>query len=295
MNLNNLTKMKKNKKIKSFLEIFMFIIGAAIFSLGISIFIIPGNISVGGFTGISIILNHLFNFPVGITIIILNIPMFIICSKIFGVKFIIKTIIGVALTSVFIDLFSLGHPFPNISSELSALFGGVLQGVGLGLVYMNGFTTGGADLVLWLLKLKFPNLTSGFLLFVVDAVIVSIAAVVLRDIEAVLYSAIAIFSYTKVVDTLLASNDRANFALIVSEKYDIIADDVTEFLGRGITVFDGKGWFTKESRTIILCVVDRSQLYNLRKIVTEHDPLAFLILIDAREVVGLGFKDIDKK
>ena len=286
----NLSQMKKNKKIKRFFEILVFVLGAAIFSVGISMFIRPGNISVGGFTGISIILNHLFSLPLGIMIIVLNIPMFIICSKIFGVKFIIKTIIGVVLSSVFIDLLSFVQPFKDIRPELSALFGGVLQGVGLGLVYLNGFTTGGADLVLWLLKIKFPNLTSGSILFILDSVIVSIAAIIFRDAEAILYSAIAIFSYTKVLDTILMSNDRANFAIIISDNYSVIADEVSKLLGRSVTVFDGKGWFTKETKTIILCVIDRSQLYNLRKIITENDPSAFFILNDAREVVGLGFK-----
>jgi len=291
----NLSHIKKNKTLKSIFEILVFVIGAVIFSVGISVFIKPGNISVGGFTGVSIILNHLFNSPVGVVIIVLNIPMFIICSKIFGIKFIIKTIIGVFLTSIFIDLFAFIQPFHDLRPELNALFGGVLQGVGLGLVYMNGFTTGGADLVLWLLKLKFPHLTSGFILFILDSFVVVTAAIIFNNAEAILYSAIAIFSYTKVLDTILVSNDRANFALIISDKYDTIADDVTKVLGRSVTVFDGKGWFTKESKTIILCVVDRSQLYNLRKIITENDPSAFFILTDAREVIGLGFKDINKK
>jgi uncharacterized membrane-anchored protein YitT (DUF2179 family) len=228
-------------------------------------------------------------------IIVLNIPMFIICSKIFGVKFIIKTIVGVLLTSVLIDFFGFIPPFEGLRPELCALFGGVMQGVGLGLVYLNGFTTGGTDLVIWLLKLKFPHLTSGFIFFILDSVIVSMAAIIFKNAESVLYSAIAIFVYTRVLDTILLSNDKANFALIISRKYSVIADEVTNLLQRSVTVFDGKGWFTKESRNIILCVVDRSQLYNLRKIVFEHDPSACFILNDAREVIGMRFKDISKK
>lgn len=291
----NLSGIKNNSKIKAVLEVFIFLVGAAIFSLGITLFITPGNISVGGFTGIALILNHTFSLPVGIMIIVLNIPMFVICARIFGMKFIIKTIIGVILTSVFIDFFGFIPAFQGLRPELCALFGGALQGVGLGLVYLNGFTTGGTDLVLWLLKLKYPHLTSGFIFFILDSVVVSIAAFVFHNAESVLYSAIAIFVYTKVLDTILGSGDRANFAIIISEKYEVIANNIVQLLGRGVTVLDGKGWFTKTPKTVIMCVVDRTQLYNLRKILQNYDPSAFFILTDAREVIGLGFKDINKK
>ena len=292
MNLSIL-KFGKNKKLKFISEAIVFLAGIVIFAAGTGLFITPGRIAVGGFTGISIIINYFTDFPVGTVIIILNIPMFIICAKIFGIKFILKTIAGVVLSSVLIDVFTAFHPFKNeLSFELCALFGGVMQGIGLGLVYLNGYTTGGTDLVIWLLKLKFPNVTTGFLLFILDSIVVTVAAIVERDAQVVLYSAIAIFSYTKVLDTILGATDRANLAFIISEKYKELADSITQTLYRGVTVIDGKGWFTKEPKTMLMCVVDRSQIYTLRNIITEYDPAAFFILADAREVIGLGFKDI---
>jgi uncharacterized membrane-anchored protein YitT (DUF2179 family) len=265
-----------------------------IFSAGIGLFITPGKIAIGGFTGISIIINNLLSFPVGVVIIVLNIPMFIICAKIFGIKFIFKTIVGVIASSVLIDLFGLLHPFKEVlSMEISALFGGVLQGIGLGVIYLNGYTTGGSDLVIWLLKLKFPHMTSGFILFIFDSVVVTIAAIIARDAQPILYSAIAIFAYTKVLDTILGSSDRANLALIISEKYTDIADNIMTGLNRGVTIIESKGWFSKESKPMIMCVIDRSQIYNIRNIINDYDPNAFFILTDAREVIGLGFKDID--
>jgi uncharacterized membrane-anchored protein YitT (DUF2179 family) len=131
-------------------------------------------------------------------------------------------------------------------------------------------------------------------LFVFDSVVVSIAAVIARDPYMILYSAIAIFSYTKVLDVVLGSGDRANLALIISDKYKELADDFMKILGRGVTVIESKGWFTKESKPTVMCVIDRSQIYALRNIVNEHDPNAFFILTDAREVIGLGFKSIDR-
>ena len=290
----NISFIRKNKKLKMLFEFISFLIGVMIFSAGIGLFITPGKIAIGGFTGISIILNQLFSFPVGIVIIVLNIPMFIICARIFGVKFILKTIIGVIASSVLIDVFGALHPFKEvISMELSALFGGVLQGVGLGIIYLNGYTTGGSDLVIWLLKLIFPHITSGVILFIFDSIVVTIAAIIAGDAQPILYSAIAIFSYTKVVDTILGSSDRANLALIISEKYKEISDNIMEVLARGVTIIESKGWFTKQSKPMVMVVIDRSQMYALRNIINEHDPDAFFILTDAREVIGLGFKDID--
>jgi len=290
----NISFIRKHKKLKVLFEFISFFVGVIIFSAGIGLFITPGNIAIGGFTGISIIINNLTSFPVGVLIIILNVPMFIICAKIFGVKFIFKTIIGVIASSIFIDIFGLMNPFKEaLSLELCALFGGVLQGIGLGLVYLNGYTTGGSDLVIWLLKLKFPHISTGIILFIFDSVVVTIAALIAQDIYMILYSAIAIFSYTKVLDTILGSSDRANLALIISEKYTDIADNIMEVLGRGVTILESKGWFTKESKPTIMCIIDRSQIYSLRNIINEYDPNAFFILSDAREVIGLGFKDIN--
>jgi len=293
MNLSVLN-FKKNKKLKFISEAAVFLVGVVIFAAGTGLFITPGRIAVGGFTGISIIINYFTDFPVGTVIIILNIPMFIICAKVFGFKFILKSVAGVILSSVLIDVFTALHPFKTpLSFEICALFGGVMQGIGLGLVYLNGYTTGGTDLALWLLKLKFPHLTSGFLLFILDSVVVTVAAVVERDAQSILYSAIAIFSYTKVLDTILGATDRANIAFIISARYRDLADNIMQALDRGVTVVEVRGWFTKESKNMLMCVIDRSQLYTLRSIINEYDPGAFFVLADAREVIGLGFKDID--
>lgn len=298
MNLKvlKLKSLKKNKKLKFIFEAGSFFAGVIIFAAGIGLFITPGKITVGGFTGISIIVNYLTDFPVGTLIIVLNIPMFVICARIFGVKFILKTIAGVVLSSLFIDIFGTLHPFREVlSMEICALFGGVLQGIGLGIIYLNGYTTGGTDLVIWLLKLKFPHITTGFLLFILDSIVVSAAAVIERDAQAILYSAIAIFSYTKVLDTILGTTDRANLALIISGRYKELADNIMKDLYRGVTVIESKGWFTKESKPMIMCVIDRSQIYTLRTMINEYDPNAFFILADAREVIGLGFKQIEAK
>ena len=286
--------LKKRTKVKYLFESVSALAGSAIFSAGIAFFITPGKISVGGFTGISIVINHLFALPVGTLIIVLNIPMFVICARIFGLKFIVKTVIGVVLCSVLIDVFSLLPPFVE-EPMVCALFGGLLQGAGLGILYSAGFTTGGSDLVLWLLKLKFPYLRSGFIYFILDSVVVGLAALIFRDIRSVLYSAIAIFTYTKVLDTILGSSDLSNMAFIISGRHAEIGALISKRLGRGATELQGTGWFTGDGRVVLLCVIDRSQLYPLKELIRETDPGAFVVLTDAREVIGCGFKPAGHK
>ena len=290
----NVEFIRNSKKLKSLFETISFLVGTAVFSAGIGLFVTPAKIAVGGFTGISIIINSLAPaVPVGAAIIILNIPMFIICAKVFGIKFILKTVAGVVASSVLIDAFGALQPFKEtLSPELCALFGGVLQGAGLGVIYINGYTTGGTDLVIWLLKLKFPHMTTGFLLFILDSVVVIVAAFIAKDAQGILYSAVAIFSYTKVLDSVLGSGDRANLAFIISDEYKKIAGNIIEILGRGATIIESRGWFTKDAKPMIMCVVGRSQIYALRNIINGCDPAAFFILADAREVIGLGFKSI---
>ena len=270
-----------------------FLLGAIFFAAGVALFFNPGGIIIGGFSGIAIMVNTYTGFPLGVTLAAMNAPLVIICAKVFGFKFILKSVMGIAVTSVLIDVLGNINLEFMISPEMYALFGGVLMGVGLGLLYMQGYTTGGTDLIVWLLRLKLPYANMGTLLFMLDAAVVGVGAVFAGSAQSVLYSAIAIFSYTKAIDTVLGANNRLHLIFIISNKYEEIADGIIKILGRGATIIDSKGWFTKESRPMIMCIIDKSQIYNFRNLLKEHDPEAFFILTDAREVIGQGFKDID--
>ena len=284
-------------KFRKFLKIIAgwgaFLLGALCFSAGIALFFNPGGTAIGGFSGIAILINRFAGFPVGVMLIIMNVPMLIICARVFGLRFILKSGAGIIITSALIDLLGNINLNLEISPEMYALFGGVLMGTGLGLLYMNGYTTGGADLIVWLLRLKMPFANTGTILFALDAAVVGVGAIFAGSAQSVLFSAIAIFSYTKAVDMILGANNRVHLVFIISSRYEQVADAIIKNLGRGVTVIDSEGWFTKEPRPMIMCIMGRSQAYELRRLLKEHDPEAFFILADAREVIGQGFKDID--
>jgi len=272
-----------------------FLIGISLFAASVVLFFEPGEIAIGGLSGIALLLNRYTNFPIGIALIAMNAPLFIICAKVFGWRFILKSIAGVVATSVLIDVFgNIGiEPELDISSEMYALFGGILMGAGLGFLYMNGYTTGGTDLISWLVRLKIPYVNMGTILFTLDATIIGVGAVFAGSAQSVLYSAIAVFCYTKTLDTMLGNNNRLYLLFIISKKYELISDEIVKILRRGVTIVESKGWFTKETRPMIMCILDKSQVYNFRMLLKEHDPEAFFILTEAREVIGQGFKDIN--
>lgn len=277
--------MFKNKHVS---EVIFLAAGSLLYALSINLFLEPGGIAVGGFTGISQILNQLFHTPIGIVIIILNIPMVLLCAKFFGIAFVSKTLIAIASTSVIIDTLSF---LPSLTDDklLNALFGGVVMGLGIGLLFQKGFTTGGSDLVAWLLKLRFRNLSTGILIFIVDGVVISSYAIIFKDYNEILYSVIAVFTSTKIIDVITGMNNGAKLAYIICGNYEQVADSIISRLRRGVTLMDGVGWYTKERRRILMCVVSRTAVYALKDIVGEADPRAFIILSDASEVVGEGF------
>lgn len=289
----NVYETKNKTVIKSAVNWCVFLLGSVCFAAGIALFFTPGKIAIGGFSGIALLISRFAGFPAGILLLLMNVPMVIICARVFGFKFVLKSVLGVAVTSVLIDIFGNINTDFDLSPEMYALFGGVIEGAGLGLLYMYGYTTGGTDLIVWILRLRLPYANMGTILFVLDAAVVTIGAVFSGSAQSVLYSAIAIFCYTRTIDMILGANNRLHLIFIISSKYETLADNINKVLKRGVTVIDGKGWFTKKSRPVIMCIIDKTQVYNFRNLISEHDPEAFFILTDAREVIGQGFKDIN--
>lgn len=289
----NLSKNKRRAKV--ILSWCGFLFGIACFAASVNLFLNPGEIAVGGFTGIAMLINRHTGFPTGAALILMNVPMAAICAKIFGFKFILKSLIGAVSTAVLIDLFDSININLNfaVTPELYALFGGTMMGAGLGFVYMHGYTTGGTDLIVWPLRLKMPYVNMGTIIFVLNAVIVGVGAIFAGSAQSLLYSVIALFCYSKALDTVLGNNSRLHLLFIISNKYEKIADEIIKILRRGVTIVESKGWFTKESRPMIMCILDKSQVYSFRMLLNELDPEAFFILTDAREVIGQGFKDIN--
>lgn len=289
----------KNKKaltksdFKSNITDFLIItVGAIIYALGIALFTAPNDIAPGGASGIGTMLNHLFNIPIGITVIVLNIPLFIISFIKFGISFIKKTLYATILSSVLIDTFPLILPTHHVTTPLlAAIFGGVLVGSGVGIIFLRGGTTGGADILAKIIKQKHPHISMGTLVFIIDAIIVSSTIFVYRNIENLLYSAILFFITSKAIDSILFGAIRSKMLLIITTSPDVISEKIMNEVGHGVTVISAFGAYTKSEKTILLSVVRPNEVTLIMSIVKKFDRNAFTVITDSSEVLGYGFQN----
>ena len=267
-------------------------IGALIFSLGIVMFSAPNNIAPGGVSGIGTMLNHLFNIPIGSVIIAFNIPLFIFSFKKFGKKFFYKSLYATFLTSTLIDILPFILEKHYIYSPLLAsIFGGVSIGVGVGLIFLRGGTTGGADILAKLIKLKHPHLSLGTLVFIIDAVIVVSTLFVYRSIEALLYSTILFFVTSRAVDAIIFGAARSKMLLIITSHPQEISKRIMDEIGHGVTLIPASGGYTDSEKTIILSVVRPNEVAEINKFVKEIDRGAFTVITESNEVLGYGFQN----
>ena len=267
-------------------------IGALIFSLGIVMFSAPNNIAPGGVSGIGTMLNHLFNIPIGSVILAFNIPLFIFSFKKFGKKFFYKSLYATFLTSTLIDILPFILEKHYIYSPLLAsIFGGVSIGVGVGIIFLRGGTTGGADILAKLIKLKHPHLSLGTLVFIIDAVIVVSTLFVYRSIEALLYSTILFFVTSRAVDAIIFGAARSKMLLIITSSPKEISKKIMDEVGHGVTLIPASGGYTDNTKTIILSVVRPNEVAEINKFVKEIDRSAFTVITESNEVLGYGFQN----
>jgi uncharacterized membrane-anchored protein YitT (DUF2179 family) len=282
---------------KWFLSYSMIIAGAFILASAFVLFITPYRIVPGGVYGISIVLHYLFNTPVGLVALCFDIPLTIIGIRILGPRFGVKTVVGFSLTAVFTDLLTYFwgfEPFVKGDALLSSIFGGVLAGLGLGLIFKARATSGGSDIVAMIIA-KYTRLPLGMLMIYVDSVIVLVGLLVFQDWKIPLYSWIVIFITGKVIDVVLEGVSYDKSLFIISEKHDEIRDKIINNLGRGGTFIDGKGMYNMAEKKIIFTVVSRRELSLLEEYIHDIDPKAFLTVIDATEILGEGFKSLKEK
>ncbi|HLR34474.1 MAG TPA: YitT family protein [Tissierellales bacterium] len=267
-------------------------IGAGVFLMAISLnfFLEPNTIAPGGVTGIGIILKKVTGFPVYLTNLVINIPLFIIGIMILGKAFGAKTLFATVGLSFFLKYV----PYEVLTKDLllSAIFGGVIMGVGLGIVFKFGGTTGGTDLAGSILNKFFPGLSIATFMMLIDLVVVVAAGIVDKKIETALYSIISLYLTAKIIDLILEGLGYMKAFLIITEKPEEISQAVIEDLNRSVTLFKGKGMYTKEKKDMLLCVVNRSQFTKLKEIVTVIDEKAFIMVTEMHEVIGEGFKEI---
>ncbi len=284
--------MKTTKASEYFVQYALIALGSALFAAGFQFFLYPNSIIVGGVSGIAMIINYLTELPVGVLNIVLNIPLFIIAWRHFGTQFIVSSFVGMLLSSVLVDLFALTNYSPTDDMLLACIIGGAVKGFGLGIIYYAGTTTGGTDIVAKFVRLKFPYINFGTLLMLTDAVIIIAFAAIFKEVEGAMYAVISMFVVSKVIDLVLYGIDNSNVCYIISEKSDQLVQDITDRLHRGVTILEGEGAYSHQNKQVLLCVVKRTQIADIRKIIKNIDENAFFIITDAKNVFGKGFGDI---
>ena len=277
---------------KRIIDYLAYLLGGVLISISISCFAAPNDIAAGGFSGIATLLNYLFRVPIGISVLIMNIPIFIIGGRHFGGRFIIKSLIATVIMSIFIDLSSLFLPIYTGDSLLSAIFGGVLSGTGLAVIFVRGATTGGVDIIAKIINSRFPFFSMGRLILVLDAVVVIAAALVYRNIESGLYAVVMIFVQSKTIDWIVYGMDKGKVLLISSQNYREIAFEIMNKMHRGVTILQAKGAYTDKTMPMIMCAVRPFETSSLHKIVKSIDSHSFIITLEAGEIIGEGFREL---
>jgi len=268
------------------------ILGCAIAGASFRFLTYPNNIVSGGVTGIAQIINLLTGLPVGATAAVMNIPLFIVAGKKFGVRFIIFSLIGMAACSLFIDLFSLIGLTLTSDMLLAAICGGLLNGIGYGLVYRVGATTGGSDIGARLLRRRYPHINFGTLSLAIDAAVVISFAIVFKRFDSAMYTIIMMFVSARIVNLILYGMANSGICYIITIYPEQLCKAISDRLGRGATVLRGEGGYSGEERDVILCAVKQQQIPALRKLVSELDERAFVIVTESHEVFGENFGNI---
>lgn len=289
---------------------FLIVFGSFLTAASINVFMVPYKIAPGGVSGIATVIYYLSNqkLPVGTIMLILNVPLFILGFRFIGRKFILRTFISTILLSVFIDslepytkyfvenyLVKL-EPIPSVPDLfLYSIFGGFLMGLGLGLVFKAGATTGGSDLAARIVNHFIINLTMGQLILIIDTAIIICATIAFNSFHLGMYAIITLYISSKVIDSVLEGVNYAKSVLIISDKADEIASNIMDIMDRGVTALKGIGMYTGKEKNVLLCVLHRGQLQQLKEMVMEIDGNSFMILTDIREVLGEGFKTYEGK
>lgn len=288
--------MKQKKQVLNFLlDLLVITVGSVIYAVSVDVFTAPNHIAPGGITGLSTVLNYLFHTPIGLMAFIINVPIIIWGVMEIGYKLVVKTLFCIAISSALIDLLAPILPVYEGNMILAALIAGVLEGLGLSLTFIRGATTGGTDMIARLLSHRMPHLSMGKLMLAVDGLIVLFSALVYGSIDNAIYACIVIFVCTKLIDAVLYGTDSGTgkMFLVMSPKVRQMGDRIIKEVDRTVTYLDSHGGYTKEPGETMLCVVRRFEVYQLQTIIREEDRNAFVIVGDAGEITGEGFRPVN--
>lgn len=275
---------------KVFLRYLILTFSTAVYSVGVSLFLDPNNIAPGGITGISILVNRFTGVGTGTLIFLLNIPIMMLGMWKFGWRFILSTIYTLAWISFFTNIFSQLEPLSH-DLLVSAIAGGSMVAFGVGVAFKCNATTGGTDIVVKVLRLKFKHLKTGFLFLAIDFIVVLLSAIIFRDLNIAAYAIISVLICSTLVDVILYGRDEAKLIYIISDKSEKIASRILSEMDIGVTYLEGIGAFSKKEKRIIMCVVKKQKTPRAQAIIKEEDTEAFMIITSASEIYGEGYKN----
>ena len=270
-------------------------LGSVIYSISFNWFYVPNQIGFGGLTALGMILNHFSPvIPIGTVVLVLNIPLFLLGWKFLGWRTLVSSLFAMTATSLLVDLIAALYTFPAMDPMMAAIFGGVLLGVSMGMIFSKGATTGGTDLISRLLKLPFAWLPMGKIIMVVDLVMLLATAAAFQSVNSAMYGIIALYISTVVMDSMLYGLDKSKVAYIITATPRIMAEEIDRQLGRGVTFLRGEGSFSGKEKLVLMCAFKQRQIVPLKALVHELDQDAFLIVCEAHEVLGQGFRRYQK-
>lgn len=284
--MKRITTVLKNETAMAYVQIAL---GSLLGAIAYPLFLVPNHVAPGGLTGLATVLNYLFQLPVGITSLVMNIPLFIIGYRAMGRMFVVRSLVATVLFSVLIDLI----PLPAMTHEplLGALFGGVLLGAGLGLILRGGATTGGTDMVARMIHNRFQHISVGAILFFIDCCVVAMAGFFI-EAEYALYAFISLYASSKLIDAVMDGLTREKACYVISDEHERVRQEIMAKLDRGVTVLSAEGGYSREKRPVILCVLSAQEVGRLKAIVRSADERAFVFISDAHEVLGEGFRKL---
>lgn len=277
---------------ETLVDLLVDIVASITIAVGVYNFALNANFPVAGFSGIAIIMYHLIGIPVGIGTILLNIPVSIFCYKFLGRTFFLKSVKSMIISSVFMDYIAPLFPAYNGSRLLAALCMGVLCGFGYALIFMRGSSTGGQDFITMAIKKVKPHMSLGVITFGFDIFTIILGTIVVfRDVDGLIYGIIVTYLMAIVMDRIMYGIDEGKMTLIVTERGEELAEKIDAYSGRGSTILQGMGSYSKNKKDVIMCACNNKQMYTIKKMVHEMDPKAFTIIMESNEVVGEGFKE----
>ena len=278
-------------KQESVKNVLLLLAGAFVYSVGTQYFIVPAQIAPGGAVGIALMINHLTSLPIGTLTLLINLPLLVLAWFYLSHRFTVRTAVATVLVSVVLDfLVTPICPMYGGDRLLSSVYGGIVVGIGMALIFQAGFTTGGTDIAGYLLQKKFPHYSIGHALMIIEGIILLMSIFVFQDVDAGLFGLISVYVQTKVIDMILYGSDAGSQAVIITQYPQEISQRVIQELERTTTVLPARGAYSGSPTNVVLCTVRKSEFVRLKRIIGQCDPNAFVMVNETTEVLGLGFK-----